>query len=36
MLNEILQWIAIGVLTVPHVTRVVRDFREDEEEDDHS
>jgi hypothetical protein len=32
MLNEILQWIAIGAALAPHVTRVVRDFREEEED----
>lgn len=36
MLNETLQWICIGVTiattTVPAVTRVVRDFTEEEEE----
>lgn len=32
MFNEILQWIAIAVLSAPHVTRVVRDFREEDTE----
>lgn len=34
MLNEILQWLVIGVLTVPGVTRVVRDFRQEDEDQD--
>lgn len=38
MLNETLQWICIGVAiattAVPAVTRVVRDFKEEETDDD--
>lgn len=33
MINDILQWVAIAVLGIPHVTRVVRDFREEDEEE---
>lgn len=32
LLNEILQWIAIATLSAPHITRVVRDFREEDQE----
>lgn len=33
IINEILQWIFLAVLSAPHVTRVVRDFREEDKDE---